>query len=269
MRSANVQFHCRSPRKTAVRGYAVPRRIWCGRTVGSSQRLRGRKEQRDAIPWRNHPSPSFGWSVSDFDGGRCRCHQENLLIAVPHGSDKAAWEFAHHREHWKTSCLRICSSLRTLKRPRNWDFITEKDISFEKWSRLDRFDWPRFEFWILDLLVNWRIMADEDVSTWNSEECKAKQKSIRYLITRCHTRINNIVRWRLSRRDAEKYLTDALNLLGELDTINDQILELIEEELEWRPEYAASDIRHYCGQRFSRDSRHIECSIRTTLHPSW
>jgi hypothetical protein len=29
-------------------------------------------------------------SISDLDGGRCRCHQEGLLIAVPHGSDKAA-----------------------------------------------------------------------------------------------------------------------------------------------------------------------------------
>ena len=74
-------------------------------------------------------------------------------------------------------------------------------------------------------------MADEDVSTWNLEECKTKQKSILYWITRCHTRINNIVRRRLSRRDSEKQLTDARNLLGELETINDRILELTEEEL--------------------------------------
>ena len=42
------------------------------------------------------------------------------------------------------------------------------------------------------------------------------------MITVCHTLITNIVRRRLSRRDAEKQLTDAQTLLGELETVNDQ-----------------------------------------------
>jgi hypothetical protein len=74
-------------------------------------------------------------------------------------------------------------------------------------------------------------MADENVATWTLEVCKTKQRSIRYKITGCHTRITNIVRRRLSRRDAEKQLMDARTLLGELEAVNDRILALNEEEL--------------------------------------
>ena len=74
-------------------------------------------------------------------------------------------------------------------------------------------------------------MAGENVSTWDLEVCKAKQKSIRYKITGCHTRISNIVRRHLSRRDAEKQLMDARAHLGDLEIVNDRILQLIDEDL--------------------------------------
>ena len=120
-------------------------------------------------------------------------------------------------------------------------------------------------------------MADEDVSTWNLEDCKAKQKSIRYRITGCHTRITNIVRRHLSRRDAEKQLTDARNLLGELETINDRILELLEEDLgdaqntqhltyDTTVDNASALVETYLVKR--RNDAAFN-GVGTTLHPSW
>ncbi|EFX75752.1 hypothetical protein DAPPUDRAFT_323077 [Daphnia pulex] len=54
------------------------------------------------------------------------------------------------------------------------------------------------------------------VAEWALEACKAKQRGIRYKITGCHTRIQNIVTNNLSRRDAKKHLNDARNLLGDI-----------------------------------------------------
>ena len=54
-----------------------------------------------------------------------------------------------------------------------------------------------------------------------------KQRGIRYKITGCHNRIQNIVKNNLSRRDAEKHLNDARNLLGDLERIHDRIIDLV------------------------------------------
>ncbi|EFX67252.1 hypothetical protein DAPPUDRAFT_115590 [Daphnia pulex] len=68
------------------------------------------------------------------------------------------------------------------------------------------------------------------VAQWALEACKAKQRGIRYKITGCHTRNQNIVTNNLSRRDAEKHLNDARNLLGDLERIHDRIIELVDDD---------------------------------------
>ena len=73
-------------------------------------------------------------------------------------------------------------------------------------------------------------MANPPVSTWTLDDCKKRQKLVRSRITGCHTRINHIVTTGLSRRDAEKLLADGRVLLGELETIHDRIVELVDED---------------------------------------
>ena len=73
-------------------------------------------------------------------------------------------------------------------------------------------------------------MANPPVSTWTLDDCKKRQKLVRSRITGCHTRINHIVTAGLSRRDAEKLLADGRVLLGELETIHDRIVELVDED---------------------------------------
>ncbi|XP_046459823.1 uncharacterized protein LOC124206177 [Daphnia pulex] len=72
-------------------------------------------------------------------------------------------------------------------------------------------------------------MANPPVSTWTLDVCKGRQKVVRSRITGCHTRINHIVTAGLSRRDAEKLLADARVLLGELETIHDRVIELVDD----------------------------------------
>jgi hypothetical protein len=73
-------------------------------------------------------------------------------------------------------------------------------------------------------------MANLLVLTWTLDACKGRQKVVRFRITGCHNRINHIVTTGLSRRDAENHLADARVLLGELETIHDRIIELVDED---------------------------------------
>ncbi|XP_032791657.2 uncharacterized protein LOC116928674 [Daphnia magna] len=73
-------------------------------------------------------------------------------------------------------------------------------------------------------------MGTQSVAEWTLEACKAKQRGIRFKITGCYNRIQNIVTNTLSRRDAEKQLTDSRKLLGELETIHDLIIELVDDD---------------------------------------
>ncbi|KAK4037433.1 hypothetical protein OUZ56_029466 [Daphnia magna] len=73
-------------------------------------------------------------------------------------------------------------------------------------------------------------MGTQSVAEWTLEDCKAKQRGIRFKISGCYNRIQNIVTNTLSRRDAEKQLTDSRKLLGELETIHDLIIELVDDD---------------------------------------
>lgn len=69
-----------------------------------------------------------------------------------------------------------------------------------------------------------------DLLTWSFDQCKKRQKVLRSKVTSCHNRIKNIVTKKLSRRDSEKQLYDARGFLGELDRVQDRLLELLDEE---------------------------------------
>ncbi len=73
-------------------------------------------------------------------------------------------------------------------------------------------------------------MANTPIAEWTLEACKARQRVVRYRITGCHNRIKHIVTTHLSRRDAENHLADARVLLGELETIHDRIVKLIDDD---------------------------------------
>lgn len=73
-------------------------------------------------------------------------------------------------------------------------------------------------------------MATQPVAEWSLEMCKARQRVIRYKITGSYNRINNIVTKRLSRRDAKKHLAEARGLLGDMETIHDRIVKLLDDD---------------------------------------
>ncbi|EFX78580.1 hypothetical protein DAPPUDRAFT_105022 [Daphnia pulex] len=82
---------------------------------------------------------------------------------------------------------------------------------------------------VMELNVVLQKKQGRETAEWALKDCKAKQRGIRFKITGCYNRIQNIVTNTLSRRDAEKQLTDACTLSGELETIHDRIIELLDD----------------------------------------
>jgi hypothetical protein len=73
-------------------------------------------------------------------------------------------------------------------------------------------------------------MPGEDITTLTLDQCKGKQKLLRSKITGCCTRIRRVIDGKLSRREAERLLTEVRAHLEENRPLKDQLIELLDEE---------------------------------------
>ena len=85
-----------------------------------------------------------------------------------------------------------------------------------------------------------------DISAWPESQCRTKQKTLRSKITTTCKRIAAIVVKKQSKRDAERLMDELRIVMGDLQTVNDRIIEILDPGT---AEYKKQEDEHldYCG----------------------